>query len=318
MNRDLKINSGNTIKAKVAILLCVKNGESFLREQMCSYFSQEHTNWELWVSDDGSTDATRGIIGEYADRGKRITLLDGPCLGVTENFLFLTQAAETDADYFAWSDHDDIWLPDKLTRAVRRLDEMGQDRAALYCGRTMIVDSNNRFICFSPIFSRPPDFRNAMCQNIGGGNTMVFNRKARKLLCSGSIPNVFVHDWWAYLLVTGSGGAVWYDPSPCLRYRQHEYNLIGSNNGWMARLFRLRCLFRGDIQKWSRITIAALRERRALLTPENARILEAFAGVVEARSLRERFYRFHGSGVFRQTFWQNAAMYAAVCLRKYP
>ncbi len=36
---------------KVAILLCTRNSEVFLREQMDSYFSQDHVNWELWVSD---------------------------------------------------------------------------------------------------------------------------------------------------------------------------------------------------------------------------------------------------------------------------
>lgn len=310
--------SDRALNAKVAILLCTRNAETFLREQMDSYFSQEHGNWELWVSDDGSTDATLDIVREYAGRGKQITVLAGPCRGVTENFIFVVRAAETDADFFAWSDADDIWLPDKLSRAVRRVDEMGRKQAALYFGRTTVVDRRNQFMHFSPLFTRPPDFRNALCQNIGGGNTMVFNRKARDLLCFGAMPRIFSHDWWAYMLVSGCGGEVWYDPEPCLRYRQHGGNLTGSNMGLWARLFRGRRLFRGTVREWNQINIAALEERRDLLTPENAGVLDAFAGAAKARSLQERISRFRRSGAHRQELWQNVALYAAICLGKYP
>ena len=39
------------------------------------------------------------------------------------------------------------------------------------------------------------------------------------------------HDWWIYLLVSGAGGTVIYDPEPTVRYRQHGGNLIGGNLG---------------------------------------------------------------------------------------
>ena len=304
--------------AKVAILLCVRNGEEFIREQMDSYFSQEHSNWELWVSDDGSTDATRAIVGEYAGRGKRITILDGPCRGFAENFLFTAQAVETDADYFAWSDQDDIWLPDKLARAVRCLEEMNRERATLYFGRTTVVDRHNKFMYLSPKFTRPPDFQNALCQNIGAGNTMVFNRKTRALLSFGALPHVYYHDWWAYMLVAGCGGSLWYDPEPCLRYRQHGANLTGTNIGLDPRLQRCRLLFQGAMREWNRANIAALEERRDLLTPENRKVIDEFSRAMKAESLWERFSCFRRSGACRQTLGHNLALYAALGLGKYP
>ncbi len=303
---------------KVAILLAVRNGEEFLHEQMDSYFSQAHENWELWVSDDGSNDGTRSILREYMGRGKRIIIIDGPCRGATENFLSLARAVETDAGFFAWSDVDDIWLPDKLSRAVQQFEKIDQKRPALYCARTTVVNRHNRFMHASPLFTRPPCFRNALCQNIGGGNTMVFNRKARELLRIGNLPCVISHDWWAYMLISGCGGEVWYDPEPCLRYRQHNGNLTGSNMGLRARLFRGRRLFRGEVREWNRANIAALKARRDLLTPENVTILDDFSRAATARSFSERISCFRRSGAHRQELWQNMALQTAIFLGKYP
>ena len=82
----------------------------------------------------------------------------------------------------------------------------------------------------SPLFRRPPSFRNALVQSLAGGNTMVLNRPARDLVALASRRARFVsHDWWAYLLVTGAGGAVHYSAKPLVRYRQHAHNLVGAN-----------------------------------------------------------------------------------------
>jgi glycosyltransferase involved in cell wall biosynthesis len=229
-----KVNPMPTPRSpKVAVLLCAYNGEKFLSKQMDSFLAQSHENWELWIADDGSTDATLDIIDLYRGRGRAITVLGGPRKGASFNFLNLLRAPGLDADYFAWSDQDDVWLQDKLSRAVTTLENAGfgsGERSAppaVYAGRTELIDAEERHIAFSPLFRKKPGFANALCQNIGGGNTMVFNRAARNLLSEGDVPKVVAHDWWAYMLVTGAGGSMLYDPEPTLRYRQHGGNLVG-------------------------------------------------------------------------------------------
>ena len=88
----------------------------------------------------------------------------------------------------------------------------------------------------SPLFTRPPAFQNALVQSLGGGNTMVFNRAAKKILQEAAAIDVVLHDWWVYQLVSAAGGMVHYDPRPMLKYRQHSDNLIGSNLGWRSAL----------------------------------------------------------------------------------
>ena len=56
-------------QALVCILMASYNGEKFIRQQLESIFSQTFKNWQLVISDDGSTDKTIEIILEYKKNG---------------------------------------------------------------------------------------------------------------------------------------------------------------------------------------------------------------------------------------------------------
>jgi len=73
-----------------------------------------------------------------------------------------------DADYFAFSDQDDVWYLDKLRRALTWLVAVPGNIPALYCGRTELMSIDGQSYGFSPLFTRPPTFRNALVQNLGG------------------------------------------------------------------------------------------------------------------------------------------------------
>jgi len=238
--------SSNVEQPKVAILLATYQGQKYLAEQLDSFAAQTHHNWEVWASDDGSQDDTHAILEQYEKHWPfgRLSIHNGPEEGFAANFLSLTCKANIAADYYAYADQDDVWEDDKLARAVRWLQTVPAHIPALYCGRTLLVDKHNKEIGVSPLFTKPPSFANALMQNIGGGNTMVFNNAARALLQeAGEHIPVVTHDWWAYMLVSGCGGRVFYDAKPTLRYRQHENNLVGMNASWPARLTRIRVLW---------------------------------------------------------------------------
>ncbi|MYL85154.1 glycosyltransferase [Desulfovibrio aerotolerans] len=303
---------------KVAILLCTYQGQCYLAEQLDSFVTQSHTNWDVWVSDDGSRDNTLSILEDYQHKWgiDRLSLHFGPNKGFQANFLFLTCNVNIDADYYAYSDQDDVWEVDKLARAVKWLESVPQHIPALYCTRTRLVDRNNNHIGFSPLFSKPLSFSNALVQNVGGGNTMVFNNAARALLCkAGANLPVVTHDWWAYLVVTGCGGKVFYDSKPTLRYRQHDDNLVGMNATWMALFERFCMLMQGKFSHWNDGNIAALRKLHENLTPESCEILEHF---VKARQMSfvTRLMYLKRSGIYRQTLIGNLGLIAAAIFRK--
>lgn len=302
----------------VAILLCSYNGERFLAEQLDSIEAQTYPEWCLWVSDDGSSDDTLAILERYRSRwgDDRLKVVEGPSRGFAANFLSIACRPEIQADYFCYSDQDDIWRPDKLQRALERLETYGRKQPTLYCSRTELIDAQGRSIGFSPLFNRVPGFRNALVQNIGGGNTMVFNRAARQLLlAAGPDLRVVAHDWWTYVAISAADGAVVYDPQPSLLYRQHGSNLIGSNNGWGARLLRLRLLMRGQLRGWIDENMAGIRRIAPRLSMANRQVFDDFVSTRDGGPVR-RILNLKRSGVFRQTFMGNVGLFAAALFKK--
>jgi glycosyltransferase involved in cell wall biosynthesis len=303
--------------ARVAILMCTKNGAAFLGEQLKSIAEQSHTNWSLFVSDDGSTDATAKILKDFASSlTQNVIVRNGPGQGVCANFLSLATDPSIEADYFAFSDQDDIWYKDKLQRALAWLATIPNDVPGLYCGRTELVSDDGRSYGFSPLFTRPIAFRNAIIQSLGGGNTMVFNKAAKRLLETAGRLDVVLHDWWMYQLVSAVGGAICYDPQPALKYRQHPDNLIGSNRGWRARLVRIRMMLSGRFSEWNKKNIAALQQVPAhMIKPQNRAVLALFAKARTA-PLPQRLYYLKQSGVYRQTLLGNIGLLAATVLKR--
>ena len=312
------LSSQGHVGKHVAVLLCTYDGERFISAQLDSIAAQTHREWSLWVSDDGSTDGTMAVLKRYQNLWgtERIMVRSGPGIGFVENFLSLTCNAEIDAAYYAYSDQDDVWEADKLGRALAWLETVAEHKPALYCGRTRLVDDNNQSIGMSPLFSKPPSFENALVQSIAGGNTMVFNRAARDLLIETSvIGGVVSHDWWVYLVVSGCGGQIFYDPVPSIRYRQHNDNLVGSNTQWGARFARIRWLMHGRLRTWSTQHIAALVKSSGRLTTKNLKTFNRFASARQQRTVR-RIIGLASCKIYRQTFLGNLGLIVAALLKK--
>ena len=299
----------------IAVLLCTHNGASFLEEQLRS-IQQQSVNWRLVASDDASNDDTRKILESFAARFPegRCVVLDGPARGHVTNFLSLV-CQPIDADLFAFCDQDDIWEPEKLARAIEVLGQVSPDEPALYCSRTRLIDEEGGEIGLSPLFVKPPSFANALIHNVGGGNTMVCNKSAMALLRRAGEQDVVAHDWWAYLLISGAGGRVLYDPEPNVRYRQHRGNVVGSGAGWLSRVGRYFELLRGRNKAWNDLNAAALQRVQSLLTAENAAILSDFCAARDVGVLR-RFRGMRKAGVYAQSSYGNVALFTAILLNK--
>lgn len=304
--------------ARVAILMCTYNGEAFLAEQLTSFEQQTYRNWTLHVSDDGSQDETLELLQAFnIERGiGPLQILKGPRRGFVANFLSLTCQSDIAADFYAWSDQDDIWKEDKLERALAWLQTIPHSTPALYCGRTELINESGVPYGYSPRFRRPPHFSNALVQNIGGGNTMVFNQAARKLLQeAGDNLDTPSHDWWAYQLISGAGGVIHYDPEPMVLYRQHDQNLIGNNSSLAARFQRICMLFQGHFYEWNTATIRALETMQHRLTSEHQATLALFKAA-RSQKLFRRILGFQRAGLYRQTLLGNIGLILAALLRK--
>jgi len=222
-------------EGQVQILLSTYNGEKYLREQFDSYYDQNCVeDIRILVRDDGSSDGTREILEEYARR-RKVDVEFGNHLGTTASYQWLIQHSDPECGYFAFSDQDDVWLPNKLTLALDALKQYSQKGPLLFASRSQIVDEVLHPIGFSIDPVRGISFYNAMVQNVLPGHTQVFNAALRDDLAHHGILGAHVVDWWVYLVASAKGEVIFSDECSVL-HRQHGGNTIGYRLGTLAGL----------------------------------------------------------------------------------
>jgi glycosyltransferase involved in cell wall biosynthesis len=303
----------------VHILLATYNGERFLAEQLESIARQTYDCWTLTVSDDGSADNTLGIVQSFASKVHQpVTLLQGPQKrSSTANFFHLIANAPIDSnsDLYAFCDQDDVWFEDKLERAVKWHLQHTDQQVRLYCGRTQFADDKLLPIGLSPNIQRPPSFGNALVQNIASGNTMVFSyavlTSQKRVLPEHSV----WHDWTTYIVTTALDGVVWFDDEPCLSYRQHSGNVIGSNDGLKSQIARLKPLFNGRFKNWGDRNCAAAHDLLNVMPRKTISTLRNFESMRATPSPILRVLGFLKSDIRRQRRSSNLLLALALMLK---
>lgn len=101
----------------VSVITPTYNGAHFLPETIDSALAQDYQNLEIIVADDGSTDHTQHVLDRYRERVRVLTL---PHRG--ENSARNAAIAVSSGSYVAFLDHDDLWLPTKVSEQVRALE----------------------------------------------------------------------------------------------------------------------------------------------------------------------------------------------------
>lgn len=309
-------NSKNT--PFIYILMSTYNGEKYLAEQLQSIEDQTHKNWRLVISDDGSSDNTLAIAKQFQSKwgSGRLEIRQGPQQGFCQNFLSMACDTTLSADLYAFSDQDDVWMTDKLTRAVAYFNASNESQLPrAYGSRTKLVDEALKPLGFSPAFTLPRSFRNALVQSISGGNTQVFNQAAKQLLEQAGLQQVVSHDWWLYQIVKGAGGIFYYDPKPTLLYRQHSNAIVGANSSFRARIERIFYVFNGRFKNWNDINYAALCNIRHLLTKESQDILDIF-GTFRGAHFKDRIRLLEVCGLYRQTWQGTLSLWLATIINK--
>lgn len=219
------------------------NGEKYLREQVDSIVKQDNADWHLYIRDDGSKDNTVNIIRELVHQDKRISFINEgnpENMGVTGSFMELLSSV--DADYYMFSDQDDYWKRDKISATLARMQESekGGQPVCVHTDLT-IVDAHlkGNALLNGPDYSWS-SFRQLLFANCVTGCTMMINQPLKKLINFNdkSIKKIYLHDWWIALIAAAFGRVVYLNRSTIL-YRQHNGNVVGSNNkgtNWYSKL----------------------------------------------------------------------------------
>ena len=228
----------------VAILMSTYNGEKYLCEQIESFFAQSYKDWQLYVRDDGSKDGTIEILNDYEQKNPckvNIVKDEKGNLGAGKSFMHLLEVV--DADYYMFSDQDDVWMANKIERTLMKIQNMeteyGEGSPIGVFTDLTVVDSDLKVLMPSlwKADNRHPEYtRNFYKQwtnrHASYGCTQMINKAAKKVVLPyRQFEGVQgAHDNWVEYLLIKLGYYDYLD-EPTILYRQHGTNVVGANFG---------------------------------------------------------------------------------------
>ena len=266
-------------KPGVAVILSTYNGERFLKEQMESVLSQKGAEIYVFARDDGSTDATVEILKSFEGR---VRVYEEENAGVGNSFMQCLYKTGEEYDYYAFCDQDDVWLDNKLLRAIEEIDayikDNGEACPVLYCSNQMLTDAEGNETGLRHEKPLNTAYLQVLNNNLLTGCTMVWNKEMQKLLYdenrrpSQDLLQKRIHDVWV-AMVASVAGKIIYDENAYIRYRQHESNVVGSEGT-------------GTVTGWKKkLKDPSLRNGRSTLARE---ILEKYSDVINSEDIKEK------------------------------
>lgn len=223
---------------QVAILMATYNGARYLPTQLDSILNQDFEDWQLLISDDGSTDGTLDILTDYQKRyPEKIRILEKetPTGNAKKNFMFLTRQADN-FPYVMYCDQDDFWQPEKVRVTLKKMKETESGDTAIPClvhTDLEVVDQNlitisKSFFQFSGLNASRCALNQLLIQNIVTGCTMMINHALWELAVRpADEERILMHDWW-FALIAAAMGRIGFVDHPLIRYRQHGDNSVGA------------------------------------------------------------------------------------------
>lgn len=220
----------------IDIAMASYNGERFIEEQILSIQRQTYSLWNLYISDDGSSDQTIEIIKKIAKYDQRIKLINTERQGgVIANFNKVLMS--TYANYIVLSDQDDIWPEGRLeilVTEIQKYEDANPEKGILVYTDLELIDQDGMTIAesFYKLNKLNP------LENLYGFNllwissvygcTTIMNRNLLDLALP--IPdNVQMHDQWLALKAKQNNGLFYLDEKT-IKYRQHDNNVVGGHS----------------------------------------------------------------------------------------
>jgi glycosyltransferase involved in cell wall biosynthesis len=217
----------------VLVLLPTYNGEKYVQTLILSILASKDVSVEILVRDDGSSDKTQSILRSINDT-RLIIDESNVHLGVVKSFSRLLEISRSiDSKYIAFADQDDIWLPEKLVKAIDRLEKTEK---SLYSSRRLLLKEKSHVQQIFPSKIPSNNIFSNIFENSHASCTMVFTASFRDMVLEKNIlenaPTVD-HTFIQYATLKQLNT---FEEESFILYRIHKNNHIGVNN-WF-QLFR--------------------------------------------------------------------------------
>jgi glycosyltransferase involved in cell wall biosynthesis len=218
--------------SNISIAMATYNGERYIEQQLHSLASQVLLPAELVITDDGSQDSTLDIVARFAASAPfPVHIHRNPVrLGYRANFMH--NAALCKSELISFCDQDDVWRPNKLSRASA---SFADPEVLLVYSNAQLVDGDGRRLGMADLAKAPPYNPPSTLHpySWGLGFLLMFHRSLLTMdhLWAGSMDavepeNPMAHDMWYFFLASVFGCIVYLDEE-LVDYRQHASNTVG-------------------------------------------------------------------------------------------
>ncbi len=225
------------------------NGRAWLNEQIDSILAQTGVEITLFISVDASTDGSESIVDTRSVQHANIVILPhGQHFGgAGANFFRLIKEVDFTAfDFIAFADQDDIWLPNKLSRACAVIAASGADAYSSNVtafwpdGRQQLIKKSQPQVQWDFLF----EAAGPGCTYVIG-KTLANSIKNVVIAHPDAIQKIALHDWFCYAYARANGYRWVIDHVPGMLYRQHAQNQVGANAGLAALIYRAKKVLNG-------------------------------------------------------------------------
>jgi len=213
-------------QVNIAILMSTYDGERYLDKQLNSLANQTLSEFvTVYIRDDGSKDKTLEVIDNWKDK-INIKLFKGLNVGPAKSFWSLLTNTEIKADYYLFSDQDDVWDSEKVEKSIAVLE--GDNKLSVCNCR--IIDSNGELISKKRLISPPIiNLESFFVSGVSQGCSMAFTDDLKRYINSLKISCIPMHDIILMFYGLNRGKIVWVD-TPLFGYRVHKNNVVSKKN----------------------------------------------------------------------------------------
>jgi len=304
----------------VTILMATYNGEKYLCEQLDSILKQTHTNWQLVISDDGSTDVTLSILQKYQrEFADKINLLPTVCRFGSAKGNFLHLMKQSPPGYAMFCDQDDIWDDDKIEKTLAALKQtetdVARDCPLLVFSDLCVVNADlqpiaNSFMRFSGLNGNRTALHQLLIQNVVTGCTAMMNDRLRRLaLETRDETDILMHDWWL-ALIASAFGKICFINTTTISYRQHGSNAVGAKNthsiGYVIRKIFVHNNMRTALRMTAKQADLFFNTYHDRLSEQQRELVQKYAQIYTQRKLKRILFIFKHK-VFKNGFMRKFA-----------
>lgn len=265
-------------EVSVRILLATYNGSTYIRQMVDSVLAQDHGDFQLILSDDGSSDGTADILQNYAEEypDRVIHYCSGIRFGSAQKHFMHLLKTFPDARYTMFCDQDDVWHSNKISKTLGKMRELEADPSVPVLVHTDLCVVDGQLQVISPSFcahsaldGKRTALNQLLVQNVVTGCTVMINHALSELACrTEDCSAMRMHDWYLALLASAAG-KIGFVEEATIDYRQHGNNAVGAKN------------VRSPAYLWNRLRSQKMRQGLMLAAEQAKGFLRCYEDILD-------------------------------------